>query len=80
MKLHNRQVFFLLLLGVVVLALFFSQINVASSLSLLDKADTAWMIVASALVLLMTPGLAFFTGEWSVRKMSFRPCSKVLFP
>ncbi len=28
----------------------------------LDKADTAWMIVASALVLLMTPGLSFFYG------------------
>ena len=69
MKLHNRQVFFLLLLGVVVLALFFSQINVASSLSLLDKADTAWMIVASALVLLlMTPGLAFFYGGMVSKK------------
>ena len=68
MKLHNRQVFFLLLLGVVVLALFFSQISVSSSLSLLDKADTAWMIVASALVLLMTPGLAFFYGGMVSKK------------
>lgn len=28
----------------------------------IDKGDTAWMIVASAFVLLMTPGLAFFYG------------------
>ena len=28
----------------------------------IDKADTAWMLIASALVLLMTPGLAFFYG------------------
>jgi Amt family ammonium transporter len=28
----------------------------------IDKGDTAWMIVASALVMLMTPGLAFFYG------------------
>ena len=27
-----------------------------------DKGDTAWMIVATALVLLMTPGLGFFYG------------------
>lgn len=28
----------------------------------MDTGDTAWMLVASALVLLMTPGLAFFYG------------------
>ena len=28
----------------------------------IDSGDTAWMIVASAFVLLMTPGLAFFYG------------------
>lgn len=33
-----------------------------------SKADTAWMIVASALVMLMTPGLAFFYGGLSRAK------------
>ena len=33
-----------------------------------DKADTAWMLVASALVLFMTPGLAFFYGGLVRRK------------
>ena len=28
----------------------------------LNSGDTAWMIVASALVLIMTPGLGFFYG------------------
>jgi len=28
----------------------------------MNQADTAWMLVATALVLLMTPALAFFYG------------------
>ena len=62
MKLHNRQIFFLVLIALVLSSLFFSQFSVTLNSHLLDKADTAWMIVASALVLLMTPGLAFFYG------------------
>ncbi len=34
----------------------------------IDKGDTAWMLVASAFVLLMTPGLAFFYGGMVNRK------------
>jgi len=34
----------------------------------IDKGDTAWMIVASAFVLLMTPGLAFFYGGMATKK------------
>jgi Amt family ammonium transporter len=34
----------------------------------IDKGDTAWMLMASALVLLMTPGLAFFYGGLVRRK------------
>ena len=33
-----------------------------------DKADIAWIIVATALVFLMTPGLAFFYGGMVHRK------------
>jgi Amt family ammonium transporter len=36
--------------------------------SSIDPADTAWVLVASALVLLMTPGLAFFYGGLVRRK------------
>ena len=34
----------------------------------LDKGDTAWVLICSALVLLMTPGLAFFYGGMVRRK------------
>ncbi len=42
-----------------------------------NNADIAWIIVATALVFLMTPGLAFFYGGMVHRKnvISFRmPC------
>ena len=32
------------------------------SMAAIDSGDTAWILVSSALVLLMTPGLAFFYG------------------
>ena len=35
---------------------------IVDSTLLIDSGDTAWMIVSCALVLLMTPGLAFFYG------------------
>lgn len=34
----------------------------ADAANTIDKADTAWMIVATAFVLFMTPGLSFFYG------------------
>jgi len=40
----------------------------ASPLSKIDSGDVAWMLVASALVMLMTPGLAFFYGGLVRRK------------
>ena len=39
-----------------------SAANVVTSSSSIDLGDTAWMLVATGLVLLMTPGLAFFYG------------------
>ncbi|PQM47095.1 Ammonia channel [Mycobacterium talmoniae] len=32
------------------------------SMGVPDTGDTAWMLISAALVLLMTPGLAFFYG------------------
>ncbi|OOK71228.1 putative membrane protein [Mycobacterium kansasii] len=31
----------------------------------IDPAATAWLLASTALVLLMTPGLAIFYGAWS---------------
>ena len=36
--------------------------------SLIDAGDTAWVLIATALVMLMTPGLAFFYGGMVRRK------------
>ena len=38
------------------------------AVSTIDTGDTAWMLMSSALVLLMTPGLAFFYGGLVRRK------------
>lgn len=40
----------------------------AAAESVVDSGDTAWMLVSAALVLLMTPGLAFFYGGLVRRK------------
>ncbi|MBW8862555.1 MAG: ammonium transporter, partial [Acidobacteria bacterium] len=37
----------------------------------INQADTAWMLVATALVLLMTPALAFFYGGLVRSKSAF---------
>jgi len=36
--------------------------NVFNTIDQIDKADTAWLLTSSCLVLLMTPGLSFFYG------------------
>jgi len=62
---------FLILLGIVLLSLFFPAVNTSSpgtAAANIDKADTAWMLTAVALVLLMTPGLAFFYGGMVSKK------------
>ncbi|MDB5272351.1 MAG: Ammonium transporter, partial [Chitinophagaceae bacterium] len=51
----------LVLLAIAILALFAPAAG-ASPTEGLNSGDTAWMIVASGLVLLMTPGLAYFYG------------------
>ena len=52
---------FLLLVAIALLSLIPVDYGSSDS-SMINHADTAWMLVASALVLLMTPGLAFFYG------------------
>ncbi len=54
---------FILLLIVMAIALIFSSVNLTSlKNSKIDTGDTAWLLVSTALVLVMTPGLAFFYG------------------
>lgn len=51
-----------ILLAVTVAALVFPSIPSTITTEGIDSGDTAWMLVASAMVLLMTPGLAYFYG------------------
>ena len=53
-----------IVLALICIAAIFAPVTTASAASLaaLNGADTAWMLVASALVLFMTPGLSFFYG------------------
>ncbi|WP_304068212.1 ammonium transporter [Pedobacter glucosidilyticus] len=54
---------FAVLVVVLLLALIFPSVDVSNvENSTLDTGDTAWLLVSAALVLLMTPGLAFFYG------------------
>jgi Amt family ammonium transporter len=53
---------FLLLLGISVLALFYPAVPGPIVTEGINSGDVAWMLAATALVLLMTPGLAYFYG------------------
>lgn len=51
-----------LLMAISVLALFLPGVPTAVITEGINSGDTAWMLAATALVLLMTPGLAYFYG------------------
>jgi Amt family ammonium transporter len=55
-------VIFIVLAALQLLVLFNSENPESATVDTIDKADTAWMIVATAFVLFMTPGLSFFYG------------------
>ncbi|NNC82125.1 MAG: ammonium transporter [Flavobacteriales bacterium] len=58
----GRRLNFILLAVLVLIILFLGESYESLDTSGIDSGDTSWMIVASAFVLLMTPGLAFFYG------------------
>jgi Amt family ammonium transporter len=59
---------FLILAAVAVTSLFIPSLPAFNDAGAYNAADTAWLIVATALVFLMTPGLAFFYGGMVHRK------------
>lgn len=59
---------FLILVGIAVVACFVKPIADFADTGKYNSADVAWIIVATALVFLMTPGLAFFYGGMVHRK------------
>ena len=57
------------LIIIVILALVFPSVEtVTVANSKIDSGDTAWLLVSTALVLIMTPGLAFFYGGMVSKK------------
>ena len=63
-KVFGRKLNFIVL-GLIVLVILIGNNSyeyISDSTLQIDSGDTAWMIVSCALVLLMTPGLAFFYG------------------
>jgi len=68
-KLTVKQVApFLVLAAIAVIAIFVKPVADFADTSKYNGADIAWIIVATALVFLMTPGLAFFYGGMVHRK------------
>lgn len=68
-KVSPKQVLpFLILAAVAILACFIKPIIDFADTGKYSPADIAWIIVATALVFLMTPGLAFFYGGMVHRK------------
>lgn len=68
MALKKSPIPLILLLVIVVLALFFPSLPVTGVENDYDSADIAWMLTSTALVLIMTPGLAFFYGGMVKKK------------
>src|ERR1700704_2063632 len=68
-KMTLKQVLpFVVLLTIAVLACFIKPALDFADTGKYNSADIAWIIVATALVFLMTPGLAFFYGGMAHRK------------
>lgn len=64
----KRMNFIVLTVLVLVALLFGSEYKFVTGAGEIDSGDTAWMLISSAFVLLMTPGLAFFYGGMVSRK------------
>src|SRR6195256_5563312 len=68
-KLTVKQVApFFVLVAVAIVAMFIKPVADYADTGKYSSADIAWIIVATALVFLMTPGLAFFYGGMVHRK------------
>src|SRR5438309_10604749 len=59
---------FLVLLLIAITALFVPSVSLFNDGGKYNSADIAWVLIATALVFLMTPGLAFFYGGMVHRK------------
>lgn len=63
-----KTVPFLILMAIAVSALFVPSLSIFDGTDKYNTADISWLLIATALVFLMTPGLAFFYGGMVNRK------------
>lgn len=68
MKNFKSKVPFIVLVGVVLLALVFPSVPINNIDNDFNHADVAWMLTSTALVMFMTPGLAYFYGGMVQKK------------
>jgi Amt family ammonium transporter len=65
----KRYIPFLIILIILTLTFLFPSVEFKNSGNPnFNTGDIAWMLMSTALVLIMTPGLAFFTAVWSTKK------------
>src|SRR5690606_12164697 len=64
----KKSIFTFFMLVVVTLLAFFFPALPGGAETEVDGADVAWMLTSTALVLIMTPGLAFFYGGMVKKK------------
>ena len=65
----KKYIPFGILIIIIILALVYPSVDVVNIKdSKIDTGDTAWLLVSTALVLIMTPGLAFFYGGMVSKK------------
>ncbi|MEO8861611.1 MAG: ammonium transporter [Ginsengibacter sp.] len=64
----SQTIPFLALMAISIVALFVPAIKDLNDSKIYNSADISWILVATALVFLMTPGLAFFYGGMVHRK------------
>src|SRR5260221_8309808 len=67
---------FLLLVVIAIAAIFIPSLPASIDDSKYNPADITWLLVATALVFIMTPGLAFFYGGMGNRKKHLFPIMK----
>lgn len=68
MRNFKSKVPFIVLVGVVILALLFPSVPLNNIDNEYNHADVAWMLTSTALVMFMTPGLAYFYGGMVKKK------------
>lgn len=66
----NRKAVLKIVLSVLLLFVLYGPVfaEEVQGISTIDSGDTAWLLISTALVMLMTPGLAFFYGGMVRRK------------